>query len=366
MSDVDRTRVNRWTNHIGFEVTSKPSVETLNVSDLISEAKKKLAGNLCVNTGQGSGGGFTACNVADAKPLTDEQRRRFATYRDENGKAFDLSNANDVALIRGAVVPPAYTDVTVYRDPNSSVVYRGTNDKGKQQARYSVAHTAEAAAEKFTRIKEFSADLPALRRDIMANIDSTDVAKRDAARVLHLIDTTFIRIGSGRDTKAEVQAYGASTLQSRHVKFSGVEASLVFTGKKGVKQNIKVSDPTLVRILKEASSGKGPKDRLFNNIDENDVRRFMKEASGKDYTPKDFRSYHGSRIAFELIQGLPKPRDAKSANAKASIVKEKVADALGNTPAVSFRSYINPIVWDRFKQWGFQVKGLDKIPGAAA
>lgn len=41
----------------------------------IFEAKKKIAGNLCVNTGQGSGGGFTACggtaSVASSNKMTD-------------------------------------------------------------------------------------------------------------------------------------------------------------------------------------------------------------------------------------------------------------------------------------------------------
>lgn len=34
------------------------------VTEMITEAKKKIAGNLCVNTGQGSGGGFTNCGGA--------------------------------------------------------------------------------------------------------------------------------------------------------------------------------------------------------------------------------------------------------------------------------------------------------------
>ena len=36
---------------------------SLRAARLILEAKKKLRGNLCVNTGQGSGGGFTACST---------------------------------------------------------------------------------------------------------------------------------------------------------------------------------------------------------------------------------------------------------------------------------------------------------------
>lgn len=394
---IDPRRAKRYLDNSVFQVLGSKT------ESIIDEAKKRLAGNLCVNTGDGSGGGFTACNIGGsdanlspaqraaatrksnliakaaakvaakkaADALTPEQktaatRARYATYVDEHGKPFNLDKESDFALIKKAVVPPAYTNVTVYRDPKSSIVYRGTNAKGKEQAKYSAKHTAEAAAEKFMRIKAFASDVPIIRKEVLAHIDATDSTKRTAARVLHLIDSTFIRIGSERDTKADKKAFGASTLQVRHVSFHGATAHLSFTGKKGVSQSIDVTDPILIRVLREQTKGKTGTAKIFDAVDETDVRKFMHEVSGKDYTPKDFRTYHGSRIAFENIAKLAKPSDVKVANVMANKVKEIVANALGNTPAVSFRSYINPLVWDRFKSWGYTVKGLDKIPGVAA
>lgn len=65
-----------WRASVGIDALLKlahefPGVEKRGISEhlrsirlsLIEASKKKLAGNLCVNVGQGSGGGFTACNV---------------------------------------------------------------------------------------------------------------------------------------------------------------------------------------------------------------------------------------------------------------------------------------------------------------
>jgi len=55
---------------------------------VLDEAKKKVKGNLCVNTGQGSGGGFTSCGATfpDGKPIPiSKKRKRFiiAVFHDK-------------------------------------------------------------------------------------------------------------------------------------------------------------------------------------------------------------------------------------------------------------------------------------------
>lgn len=52
----------------GASVTNVAELTRLLASGVpLHEAKKKLAGNLCVNTGQGSGGGFTACTASGSQ-----------------------------------------------------------------------------------------------------------------------------------------------------------------------------------------------------------------------------------------------------------------------------------------------------------
>jgi DNA topoisomerase-1 len=67
------------------------------------------------------------------------------------------------------------------------------------------------------------------------------------------------------------------------------------------------------------------------------VNEYIKEASGGDFTAKHFRTWGASVIAFNQML-------KKTENARISVktVVEPVAEALGNTPAISRKSYVHP------------------------
>jgi DNA topoisomerase-1 len=80
-------------------------------------------------------------------------------------------------------------------------------------------------------------------------------------------------------------------------------------------------------------------------IGSGDVNEYIKEATGGDFTAKHFRTWSASVIALE--QMLKKAEDARIS---VKTVVEPVAEALGNTPAISRKSYVHPKLLEAVKE----------------
>jgi DNA topoisomerase-1 len=79
-------------------------------------------------------------------------------------------------------------------------------------------------------------------------------------------------------------------------------------------------------------------------ITSGDVNDYIKEATGGDYTAKHFRTWSASVIAFEQML-----KKAEHARITVKTVVEPVAEALGNTPAISRKSYVHPKLLEAVK-----------------
>ena len=158
---------------------------------------------------------------------------------------------------------------------------------------------------------------------------------------------TAIRAGSTTDTKALKKAYGLTTLQNEHVTIKGNKALLDFTAKKGVPAHYEIVDPVVVSWLKERKKLTSVGDQLFPNITAGKMNTFIRKISGKKYSLKDFRTYHGTRIAYEELEKYA-GHVYTSAQRKKIIneVSQKVGEFLHNTPIMARSAYIDPMVWD--------------------
>ena len=81
-----------------------------------------------------------------------------------------------------------------------------------------------------------------------------------------------------------------------------------------------------------------------------DINDYLKEATGGDFSAKDFRTWSGTvlaAVALAVAGMAPSVEDAHARARRRRAVKE-VARYLGNTPAVCRASYIDPRVFDRF------------------
>ena len=87
---------------------------------------------------------------------------------------------------------------------------------------------------------------------------------------------------------------------------------------------------------------------LFPDVTASDLNTYIRKlARKKTYTIKDFRTYHGTRIAYEELK--PYAGKVLTKVEKKKLVKEvseTVSDFLKNTPLMAKKSYIDPMVWD--------------------
>jgi DNA topoisomerase IB len=80
-----------------------------------------------------------------------------------------------------------------------------------------------------------------------------------------------------------------------------------------------------------------------------DVNAYLREEAGEEFSAKDFRTWHGTVLtAVELArEGAPGSRGGGERAIRAAV--KRVAEWLGNTPAVCRSSYVDPRLLDRFR-----------------
>jgi len=240
-------------------------------------------------------------------------------------------------------IPPAWQEVVVSANPKTEIQAIGLDAAGRWQYRYSQAHIDAAKRKKFVRLKNFRKDISSIEQRIANGMREGDAR----AYLLQLENKTAIRIGTDRDFKAKKKAYGLTTLESRHVQIDGSNITLKFTAKEGIPAEYKIQDPKLAKWLTGRKKEIGLNEKLFPDVPANTLNGYLKEISGKSYTVKDFRTYHGTRIAFEELKKYAgKTLTNKEKKEVIKGVCEKVSQFLKNTPTMAKNSYIDPMVWD--------------------
>ena len=177
--------------------------------------------------------------------------------------------------IKALKIPPAWTDVKVASDPSADLLAIGVDKAGRKQYVYSEKFAKTQSALKFARIQSLEKDLPMIESQLTEMRKSTDQKTADLAECATLIMKMGIRPGSDSDTKAKVQAYGATTLEGKHVVQEDGEVYLRFTGKKGVNINLRVEDPELAKSLAERAGRAGDDGKVFGGVNDAMLRGFV-------------------------------------------------------------------------------------------
>ena len=243
--------------------------------------------------------------------------------------------------IKKMAIPPAWENALVSIDSKAKILATGVDNAGRWQPRYSVEHNKQKDIIKFDRQKLFSRDLASIRKNNGDKILKEDVN----AMLLKLEDKTAIRIGSKAQYKTKKEAYGLTTLKNEHVKVQGDKIFLSFTAKEGLPAHYEVKDKVLADWLVKRKEKF--KDFLFSDTSDDKLNKYLqKMAGGKKYTIKDFRTHHATRIAFtELKKYETKALSPKEKKVIVKDVLDKVSKFLHNSPSMTKKSYINPMVW---------------------
>jgi len=286
---------------------------------------------------------------SDNEPgYTRKRQGRYWAYYDGDKRVTDrdtIERLNSIAL------PPAYKDAWFCKDPNGHLQATGIDDRGRKQYRYHPEFRAQAEASKFAGLAEFGKALPKIRRKVDKDLKKRSLSRdKVVAAVVRLLDDDYLRVGSAEYAKQN-QSYGATTLLSRQVKDDGRKVRMRFKGKSGVQQEVTITDRTLRRIVRQLQELPGQALFQYVNGDGNphpisstEVNDYIREASGGDFTAKHFRTWGATVLAFE--QMLKKADDARI-SVKTMI--EPVAEALGNTVAMSRKAYVHPALIEAVK-----------------
>lgn len=280
--------------------------------------------------------------------------------RDEEGK-FSSSGSSSGATsgfvsydpakapkhIKNLRIPPAWTDVIYNPNPKGGLMVKGKDAKGRVQAIYSSKHTSEQAKKKFARIKELDRKIDQVK--IQNEKARAKSATREQADCLALVMATGIRPGSDMDTQAKVKAYGATTLEGRHIQKKGDQVWLEFVGKKGVPLSIPVFDSAVSDMLMKRKEAVGDNGRIFNT-DSSKLLSHTHTLDGGGFKTKDFRTHLATTLATKLVANEKPPSSKTEYKKKVKDVAKSVATALGNTPTVALQSYISPFVFSAWRK----------------
>ncbi|HVF84084.1 MAG TPA: DNA topoisomerase IB [Sphingomicrobium sp.] len=265
-------------------------------------------------------------------------------YFDPSGER--ITDREEIDRLNKIALPPAYIDAWFCPYPNGHIQATGRDAKGRKQYRYHDEFRARQDKNKYLDTIEFGAALPKLRRRVEADLKQRKLSRDNVlAAVVRLLDTDYIRIGNEQYAK-ENKSYGATTLRNRHVRKQGGKLVMRFKGKHGITHEVPITDGNLKRIVGKCQDLPGQ--NLFQFIDDSgepcpissaDVNQYIRDATGGDFTAKNFRTWGASVIAFEqMLESHEEERRKLSLKT----VLEPVAEALGNTPAISRKSYVHP------------------------
>ena len=264
--------------------------------------------------------------------------------RDTTGKRSLVNGDPLPKFLTKLRIPPAWTGVVVNTNPRGDLMAQGKDVKGRLQSIFSERHTKTASAKKFALIKALEAKADRIQAENIKN-HKKDPDHSDA---IALIMHTGIRPGSDKDTLADKQAYGATTLLGKHVVQDGDNVSLQFVGKKGVSLNIPITDSHVASMVTARAQTAGPNGKLFGEVTDDSLRDYTHTLDGGKFKPKDFRTLLANKMAVDAMGKVAEPTNLKEYKQAVKTVATAVSQKLGNTPAVALASYINPVV---FSSW---------------
>ena len=292
--------------------------------------------------------------VDDSRPGISRKRSgRFWQYFSGSGER--IKDRDEIDRLNAIGMPPAYEKCWFCPDPQGHIQAVGWDAKGRKQYRYHPLFREQQELLKYERLARFGHCLPKLRKRIEEDLTGKPTAKETVlAAVIRLIDETRMRVGNEEYAKTN-KSFGATTLRNRHAKVGRGGLKISYTGKHGVKRTVTITDRSLARIARRTQDLPGQ--HLFEYeteegcvcpVSSSDVNAYIKEAMGEEFTAKDFRTWGASVIAFEAMAKTAE----KHGTVKLKSVIEPVAEALGNTPAISRKSYVHPAIIEAAKDAG--------------
>ncbi|HYF30341.1 MAG TPA: DNA topoisomerase IB [Chitinophagaceae bacterium] len=294
-----------------------------------------------------------AAKAADLRYVSDTDP---GITRIKKGSGFSYMYNNkpvrDKALlerIRKLVIPPAWTNVWICYSQNGHLQATGFDVRGRKQYKYHPSWHALRNETKFHRMYEFGKALPGLRLIVEKDICEKELTERKVlATMVSLMERTYIRVGNESYEKM-YGSYGLTTLKDSHVSIKGNTLSFSFKGKKGIYHNITVRSKKLAKIVQACKDISGKElfqyfdaDGTRKSIDSGTLNAYIKEATGQDFTAKDFRTWAGTLAIMQVFKTVGQAASATECKKNIVAALDEVSKKLGNSRAICKKYYVHP------------------------
>jgi len=292
--------------------------------------------------------------INDAGPGIRRRRSgRGFSYIGTDGQP--IRDSRLVERIRALAIPPAWEDVWISPTRRGHTQATGRDARSRKQYRYHPRWHTVRDEVKYGRMLAFAEALPAIRERAAADLRRQGLPREKVlAAVVRLLEKTMIRVGN-EEYARDNESYGLTTMEDEHAEVSNRRVVFRYRGKSGKEHEATLEDPHLARIVRRCQELPGQ--RLFqyqaedgstDDIDSNDVNDYLREITGQDFTAKDFRTWAGTVLACMALQEFEAFESDAEAKTNVVVAVKRVAELLGNTPAVSRSSYIHPDILDSY------------------
>ena len=291
-----------------------------------------------------------------SKPGISRRRRgRGFSYAYPDGHP--VTEADVLERIRALAVPPAWDDVWICPWSNGHIQAVGTDVAGRRQYLYHDQWRADRDRAKFDRVQDFATRLPKLRASVRRDLTREGLCReRVLAAIVRLLDVGFFRVG-GEEYAHEHETFGVASLRKEHVHIRDGAMVFKYPAKGALVRRLEIRDAQARRVvtslLRRRSGGANlfvyKRGREWCEVHAPDVNDYIKAAMGEEFTAKDFRTWSATVLAAEALAEHEPTSESTSGRRRAvAEAVATVAQHLGNTPAVSRSSYIDPRVVDSF------------------
>jgi DNA topoisomerase-1 len=285
------------------------------------------------------------------------RKGRKGAFRYYDSRDKRISDEGKLARIEALAIPPAWKDVSISPRATAKLQATGFDAAGRKQYLYSADYRAQQERAKYDSLIRFGDALPTLREAMALHFDQEEFDReRVSAIALRLIELGWFRVGSERYVRDGT--YGVTTLLRRHVTVRGGRVCLSFPAKHGIRVRSEVVDPDLAAAIRSLLEIKGS--RVFKyewegdtyNLTNKRLNDYVKIYLGDEFSAKDFRTWGGTLLAaIYLAERAAKegfPESEREQNRSVSAAMRRVAERLGNTPAVTRESYVSPAVVEQY------------------
>jgi DNA topoisomerase IB len=290
-------------------------------------------------------------------PWTRRGRKGAFRFLDQQGRP--IRDPAKLERIEKLAIPPAWKEVRISPSPKAKLQATGLDKAGRKQYLYHADFRAAQEQAKYDKLIRFAEKLPELRAAMAEHLDKSDVDReRVSAIALRLINLGWFRVGSERYVRGS-GTYGITTLTRRHVTVRGHRVTLAFRGKHKIQVRTSIVDEELAVAMRELLAIPGGA-RVFRyewegavyNLTSKRLNDYVKLYMGPDFSAKDFRTWGGTLLAAIALaeharrSGFPETKTDEKRSISAAM--RRVAQQLGNTPAVCRASYVSPAVIEQY------------------